>query len=115
MWSGSSNGTMPSPSAIVRAVSSASGVEPAIAQPMPRRSGVPPPAKVCSGWKPKTCAPPRAAGRSAASEVAPLVWPTRRALPATVSAAAVISASGTQSRITSAGGDLAATGGPSTS
>ena len=40
MWSGSSNGTIPSPSASVRAVSSASGVEPAIAQPTPRRPGV---------------------------------------------------------------------------
>ena len=76
----SSNGSMPRLSASSRATSSAAGVEPAIAQPTPSRwRGVSLPANVWSGWRPNCSAP---AAARAASGVAPLVWPTIRAEPA---------------------------------
>ncbi len=53
-------------------------------------------ANVCRGWKPNSAAPASAAGASADSGVAPLVWPTSGAAPAATAAAAAISPSGTQ-------------------
>ena len=98
------------PCARPRATSSASGVEPAIAQPHPRSPRPSGPAKVWSGCSPNAAAP---AGSSAASGVAPLVWPTKRAAPATALAAAPISASGTHSsRTPAAVRHLAAASGP---
>src|SRR4051812_22908875 len=89
---------MPRPVAICSASSSARWVEPATAQPQPRKSA-PAAVTVWSGCRPKACS--ARAGASAVSGEAPLVWPTKRAAPRTACAAAEISASGTHSNTTS--------------
>ena len=97
-----------------RATSTAAGLEPATAHPTPRRwRGVSEPVNVWSGCMPNCSAP---AAASAESGVAPLVWPTMRAEPATAPAAARICPSGTHSSATSArGGGSSRPRGPATS
>src|SRR3954468_21489129 len=89
---------MPRSRARRAASSSASGDEPATAQPQPSKR-VASPVTVWSGCSAKACAPD---GSSALSGVAPLEWPTYGAEPATAAAAAGISESGTHMRIASA-------------